>query len=197
MKKILQITIIIACFAFATFIVAYWAPFEVEAYQRWAYYGVSAFIYAAMFINIIAMYQEMPDTHFVEMLGEPAKGTSTSVKSISKELIVDTDVASMYPEPKVIGKIDLNVPADVAGHDYEEGLYFVYHVIGEKRYRNVGHVQAHSLEDAFSKAQNDDEETTIVRWSINDVRSTMVGDVIETPSHKHYTVLGTGFKFLF
>ena len=54
----------------------------------------------------------------------------------------------------------------------------------------VGYVEASSLEKAFEYAQNDH-----VDWAMNEVRSTSVGDVIQS-DEGFYMVCGIGFKLL-
>ena len=54
----------------------------------------------------------------------------------------------------------------------------------------IGMVKANSLQDAFSKSQNDfnDEYAELNR------RSTSVGDIIAGPDNACHMVMGTGFK---
>lgn len=99
-------------------------------------------------------------------------------------------------EPTVIGKIDLDAISDTQGRDYKEGFYNVYHRNGANKHQFAGAVKAHSLEDAWSKAQNGLGDT-VIEWSLNKARSTMIGDVIETPSSVLYKIVGKGFKELF
>jgi hypothetical protein len=58
------------------------------------------------------------------------------------------------------------------------------------QYDFVDFVQAHSLEQAFKLAQNDFNPA----YRDLGFRSTSVGDIIVTPSGKHYMVKGMGFE---
>lgn len=79
-----------------------------------------------------------------------------------------------------------------------EQQYHIFHSIGvnkfnevERQPRNyVGFVTASSLEKAFEYAQNDH-----VDWAMNEVRSTSVGDVIQSDG-RFFMVCGIGFKEL-
>ena len=79
-----------------------------------------------------------------------------------------------------------------------EQQYHIFHSIGvnkfnevERQPRNyVGFVTAASLEKAFEYAQNDH-----VDWAMNEVRSTSVGDVIQSDG-RFFMVCGIGFKEL-
>ena len=74
----------------------------------------------------------------------------------------------------------------------------IYHSTGINKFEEVenqpriyvGFVEANSLEKAFEYAQNDH-----VDWAMNEVRSTSVGDVIES-DEGFYMVCGMGFKLL-
>lgn len=74
----------------------------------------------------------------------------------------------------------------------------IYHSIGKDRFQEiedqyreyVGFVEADSLEKAFEYAQNDH-----IDWAMNEVRSTSVGDVIES-DEGFYMVCGMGFRLL-
>lgn len=77
--------------------------------------------------------------------------------------------------------------------------YRVYHSTSEHRFTEVeeqrrvfvGTVKAENLEEAFRKSQNDLD----TYWSNIGVRSTSVGDVLES-DEGFYLVIGTGFKLL-
>lgn len=76
--------------------------------------------------------------------------------------------------------------------------FHIYHSIGKDRFQEIenqprryaGFVEADSLEKAFEYAQNDH-----VDWAMNEVRSTSVGDVIES-DEGFYMVCGMGFRLL-
>ena len=76
--------------------------------------------------------------------------------------------------------------------------FHIYHSIGKDRFQEiedqyreyVSFVEANSLEEAFEYAQNDH-----VDWAMNEVRSTSVGDVIES-DEGFYMVCGMGFRLL-
>lgn len=76
--------------------------------------------------------------------------------------------------------------------------FHIYHSIGKDKFQEVenqprqyvGFVEADSLEKAFEYAQNDH-----VDWAMNGVRSTSVGDVIQS-DEGFYMVCGIGFKLL-
>ena len=76
--------------------------------------------------------------------------------------------------------------------------FHIYHSTGKDKFQEVenqprqyvGFVEADSLEKAFEYAQNDN-----VDWAMNEVRSTSVGDVIQS-DEGFYMVCGIGFKLL-
>ena len=76
--------------------------------------------------------------------------------------------------------------------------YHIYHSTGINKFEEVenqqriyvGFVKANSLEKAFEYAQNDHTD-----WTMNEVRSTSVGDVIQS-DEGFYMVCGIGFKLL-
>jgi hypothetical protein len=76
--------------------------------------------------------------------------------------------------------------------------YHIYHSTGINKFQEVedqprtyaGFLRASSLEKAFEYAQNDH-----VDWTINEVRSTSVGDVIQADDG-FYMVCGLGFRLL-
>lgn len=76
--------------------------------------------------------------------------------------------------------------------------YHIFHSTGENKFKEIevqpreyaGFVEADSLEKAFEYAQNDH-----VDWAMNEVRSTSVGDVIQS-DEGFYMVCGLGFKLL-
>lgn len=76
--------------------------------------------------------------------------------------------------------------------------FHIYHSTGKDKFQEVenqprryaGFVKADSLEKAFEYAQNDH-----VDWAFNEVRSTSVGDVIQS-DEGFYMVCGIGFKLL-
>jgi hypothetical protein len=76
--------------------------------------------------------------------------------------------------------------------------FHIYHSTGKDKFQEVenqpreyvGFVEANSLEKAFEYAQNDH-----VDWAMNEVRSTSVGDVIQS-DEGFYMVCGIGFKLL-
>ena len=59
----------------------------------------------------------------------------------------------------------------------------------EFAYEFVATVEAKSLNDAFTKAQNFNED-----YAIHDRRSTCVGDIITKPDNTVHMVMGTSFK---
>lgn len=77
-------------------------------------------------------------------------------------------------------------------------FYQIYQATGTNRGTEIEHqpreyagfVHAESLEQAFEYSQNEDED-----WSMNEVQSTSVGDVIRF-EETFYMVCGTGFKLL-
>ena len=67
-------------------------------------------------------------------------------------------------------------------HDCDKDLF---------EYTKICNVSAISLNDAFQKAQNDFNDD----YSLIDVRSTSVGDIIiDIEENKHYMVKGLGFE---
>jgi hypothetical protein len=82
----------------------------------------------------------------------------------------------------------------------ENNIYSIYHPMDGKlnhncdlhkhQYDFVDFVQAPSLEIAFKLGQNDFNSD----YRNLGFRSTSVGDIIVTPSGKHYMVQGVGFK---
>lgn len=77
--------------------------------------------------------------------------------------------------------------------------YHIYHAVGPRRFTETdiqpreyaGFVEAVSLEDAYTKSQNDENP-----WNpYNPCRSTSVGDVIQDDSG-FYMVLGMGWRHL-
>ena len=77
--------------------------------------------------------------------------------------------------------------------------YHIFHAVGPRKFTETsyqpreyaGFVEASSLEDAYTKSQNDENP-----WNPhNPCRSTSVGDVIQDDSG-FYMVLGMGFRHL-